>query len=308
MFDRPILVTGFNRPDLLEQVLEKLKLFNCTSVFISIDGPRSGNISDYSKVLACQDLAKSFNTRDPERNRLLELNLGCGLAMSSALDWFFSKVEAGIIIEDDIDFGYSFLSTMDFLLTELRGDLSVGSITGLNPITLQLPLNVQTRENGFIAHSFFSSWGWATWKDRWKLYEFDLAHWELDISRFTLWKRFGVLGSRFLTNKFNSVRDGKVDTWDYQFLAMQIRYNLKCVAPVVNQIGNLGFRDDATHTNSGAGRFFELLHPTKSPSIIELDIRTARRFDSLYLHEHYQIPTILQRVLRMVIPRKPWLR
>ena len=308
MFDRPILVTGFNRPDLLEQVLEKLKLFNCTSVFISIDGPRSGHISDYSKVIACQNLAKSFNSRDPERNRLLELNLGCGLAMSSAIEWFFSKVEAGIIIEDDIDFGYSFLSTMDFLLTELRDDLSVGSITGLNPISLQLPPNVQTRENGFIGHSFFSSWGWATWRNRWKLYEFDLAHWEIDISRFTLWRRFGILGSRFLASKFNSVKDGKVDTWDYQFLAMQIRYNLKCVAPVVNQIGNLGFRDDATHTNSGANRSFEFSHAAKAQKILKLDIQNARKFDSLYLHEHYLIPTILERVLRLVIPGKASLR
>ncbi len=304
MFNRPILVTGFNRPDLLELVLEKLRVFNCSSVFISIDGPRSGVISDDSKVLACREIAMKFNAEEPEKNRLLEINLGCGLAMYSAIEWFFSHVEAGIIIEDDIDFGYSFLSTMDFLLLELKEDSSVGSVTGLNPIASHLPTSVQAQENGFIGHSFFSSWGWATWRDRWKLYEFDLSHWEMGIARFTLWRRFGIIGSRFLANKFNSVSAGKVDTWDYQFLAMQIRHNLKCVAPVVNQIGNLGFRDDATHTISDPKHSFELSPATNSSEILKLDIRTARKIDSLYLREHYQIPTLLQRVFHLISPGK----
>ena len=304
MFDRPILVTGFNRPDLLELVLEKLKLYNCSSVFISIDGPREGNTADYSKVLACREIARKFNAGDPGKNRLLEKNVGCGLGMYSAIEWFFNQVEAGIIIEDDIDFGFSFLSTMDFLLSELREDTSIGSVTGLNPITTLLSTDVQMRENGFIAHSFFSSWGWATWRNRWDLYEFDLSQWEIGISRFALWRRFGFLGSRFLASKFNSVRDGKVDTWDYQFLAMQIRHNLKCIAPVVNQIGNLGFRYDATHTTSGPSHALNFTSTTKSSKILKIDIQTSRRIDAVYLQEHYQVPTILQRVNGWIYSRK----
>jgi hypothetical protein len=302
LFDRPILVTGFNRPDLLELVLEKLKLYNCSSVFISIDGPRVGNTSDYSRVLACREIARKFNAEDPGKNRLLETNMGCGLGIYSAIEWFFSQVEAGIIIEDDIDFGFSFLSTMDYLLSELRDDASVGSVTGLNPITALLPIDVQMRENGFIAHSFFSSWGWATWRDRWNLYEFDLSQWEIGISKFTLWRRFGILGSRFFASKFNSVRDGKVDTWDYQFLAMQIRHNLKCIAPVVNQIGNLGFRDDATHTNSESRLSLEFSPEAKLFESLKLDIETVGKIDSLYLHKHYQVPTMTQRFLSRIFP------
>ncbi len=297
MFSRPILVTGFNRPDLLDLVLQKLRFLGCTNVFISIDGPRATVSSDNYRVLECKEIAKRFNTNFPERNRLLETNLGCGLAMKSAIDWFFSNVEAGIIIEDDIEFGLSFLMTMDFLLSELKNDLSIGSVTGLNPISAYLPHVLQMPDINFISHRFFSSWGWATWRDRWSRYEFEMTSWETKISRFTLWRRFGILGSRFLANKFDSVAAGNVDTWDYQFLAMQIRYNLKCVAPVSNQIGNLGFRDDATHTTSGQSPYLDASSPTEKWMTLNSEIKASRKIDFLYLHNHYQIPTLKEKIL-----------
>jgi hypothetical protein len=303
LFSRPILVTGFNRPDLLDLVLKKLELLECTDVFISIDGPRANFPSDFAKVLECKKIAIKFNANFPERNQLMDSNLGCGLAMKSAIDWFFANVEAGIIIEDDIEFGLPFLVTMDFLLSELKNDLSIGSVTGLNPIsTYMSPVN-QIRDINFIGHRFFSSWGWATWRNRWGMYEFDLSSWETRISRFTLWRRFGILGSRFLANKFDSVAAGKVDTWDYQFLAMQIRYNLKCVAPIINQIGNLGFRGDATHTNSGQAPSLDTSSLTKTLALSKFVIKASRRMDFLYLHSHYQIPTLRQKIADLISSR-----
>ena len=157
MFSRPILVTGFNRPDLLELALDKLALANCSNVYIAIDGPRESFNVDKPKVQACRELAESFNSLNPDRNRLLQINLGCGHAMSSAIDSFFDKVEDGIIIEDDIDFDISFLEMMDYLLTKLYHDPAVGSITGLNPISSFLAPDVLNHENSFISHPFFQA-------------------------------------------------------------------------------------------------------------------------------------------------------
>jgi hypothetical protein len=308
LFDRPILVTGFNRPDLLKLVLEKLKKANCTKVFIAIDGPRADIESDFAKVAECQAIASVFNARNLDRNRLLESNLGCGLAMSSAIDWFFDKVDAGIIIEDDIDFGESFLQTMDYLLSELKDDNRVGSVTGLNPISKCLPSSTHGSDNSFIMHRFFSSWGWATWKNRWENYDFDLSNWESTISRIILWKRFGIFGARFLAHKFNAVSSGKIDTWDYQFMAMQIRYDLKCVAPVRNQVGNLGFRADATHTKSDKHQhldFDSVVHHSKD---LKSEISASRAIDNVYLRIHYRVPSFTQRVFEVISRKYPELR
>lgn len=300
MFNRPILVTAFNRPDLLKLVLNKLNLVNCLNVYIAIDGPRAGNDIDVLKVQSCRKLAESFNSMHPERNRLLISNLGCGRAMSSAIDWFFDNVEEGIIIEDDIDFDYLFLETMDFLLTELYDDPEVGSITGLNPISSFLSPEVLNHRKSFISHPFFSSWGWATWKNRWQKYEFILDEKRPGLIDLNMMNRFGFLGYRFFNAKFEAVRLGAIDTWDYQFLAMQIRYNLRCVAPVVNQITNLGFRDDATHTRTGQNLLNRVKESVKIEEHQKLKIYRSREIDFLYLRKHYHVPTFWEKVLNLI--------
>lgn len=294
MFKRAILVTGFNRPDLLKFVLKKLSAAECVNVFIAIDGPRLSVSDDLDKVLACRELASGFNKANPERNRFLKSNLGCGLAMSSALDWFFKRVDSGIVLEDDIDFSSSFLETMDYLLSTLKDNAQIGSITGLNPISTLLPIDFFDHENSYISHNFFSSWGWATWRDRWQMYEFDLNRVSSNISSFELIRKLGFLGWRFFTKKFDAVREGRVNTWDYQFLAMQLKYNLKCVAPIENQITNMGFRSDATHTKSAQ----DALEIIESKSKLQRDcmpkILHSKRIDRLYLTKHYKVPTLRQ--------------
>jgi hypothetical protein len=300
MFSRPILVTGFNRPDLLELVLDKLTFANCSNVYIAIDGPRESFELDMPKVLACRELAESFNSLNPERNRLLQSNLGCGLAMSSAIDWFFDNVEEGIIIEDDIDFDISFLETMDFLLSKLSDDLEVGSITGLNPISSLLPPEMLADEDSFISHPFFSSWGWGTWKNRWQKYEFDLNVNHSYLSEFFMIKRFGILGGRYFNSKLSAVRSGKVDTWDYQFLDMQLRHNLRCIAPVINQIANLGFRDDATHTKTGQIGLDRPDSRMKFENHRKPKIYRSREIDFLYLRNHYRVLTFWEKVSKII--------
>jgi GR25 family glycosyltransferase involved in LPS biosynthesis len=118
---------------------------------------------DLVKVLACRELASSFNKANPERNRFPKSNLGCGLAMSSALDWFFKQVDSGIVLEDDIDFSSSFLETMDYLLSTLKDNAQIGSITGLNPISTLLPIDFFDHENSYIGHNFFLL-GMANWR------------------------------------------------------------------------------------------------------------------------------------------------
>ena len=113
-------------------------------------------------------------------------------------------------------------------------------------------------------------------------------------------KRFGFLGNRFFNSKFNAVRSGMIDTWDYQFLAMQIRYNLRCIAPAVNQIGNLGFRADATHTRTGQTSLNGPNSGIKFENPQKLKIYRSREIDFLYLRKHYRVPTFWEKVSKFI--------
>ena len=93
----PILLITFLRA---ENVARQLKIISQTrrKIYISIDGPRNRGDELYQKQLfSVIDDFVLKNTNDIEvfiRHR----NEGIACAVVSALDWFFSKEEQGIII------------------------------------------------------------------------------------------------------------------------------------------------------------------------------------------------------------------
>jgi hypothetical protein len=247
-FETPILVTAYNRPDLLEKILTKLNEFNCSKVYITIDGPKIGSLKDKTLVSINQSLAISFNSKDPHRNNFLEKNNGCKYAMIEGINWFFQNENEGIILEDDIDFEFQFLSVISQMLNTYRNNFNVGSVTGYNPLDLNELTHYGFNETKFLAHSYFSSWGWATWKNRWELYPKNLGGWKSFNYYFDFFRHGGLSGLSFWRSKYCSLVSGLLDTWDYAYIFMQFRHKLMCVMPPMNLVNNVGFRDDATHT------------------------------------------------------------
>ena len=68
----------------------------------------------------------------------------------------------------------------------------------------------------------------------------------------------------------------------------------------MNQIGNLGFRYDATHTRTGQ---IELDRPhsrMKSKNLQKPKIYRSREIDFLYLHNHYRVLTFWEKVSKLI--------
>jgi hypothetical protein len=92
-------------------------------------------------------------------------------------------------------------------------------------------------------------WGWATWKRAWQFYD-------VEMKTFPEFKRLNKINNIFDDTAFHqhwlsawqNVYDNKIDTWDYQWAYAVISNNGLCIAPNVNFITNIGFREDATHT------------------------------------------------------------
>jgi hypothetical protein len=54
------------------------------------------------------------------------------------------------------------------------------------------------------------------------------------------------------------VRDGLIDTWDYQWTYSAWKHGGLAALPQVNLVTNLGFRSDATHTTEAGARLANL--------------------------------------------------
>ena len=129
----PVLFLVFNRPDTTRRVLEAIRQAQPSQLFIAADGPREGKSGEAEK---CADVRRIVNEGidwDCEVKTLFrDKNLGCKVAVSRAIDWFFEHVEEGIILEDDCLPHPTFFRFCEELLNKYRDDERIGQISGDN--------------------------------------------------------------------------------------------------------------------------------------------------------------------------------
>jgi len=246
-FGTPILVVAFNRPEALESLIARLREIQPRDVYVAIDGPRSDRPEEERKVQACRDLVASIDWNCSIRTLFRDRNLGCGRGVSGAIDWFFSQVEQGIVLEDDVIPDPSFFGFCQELLDRYAGDDRVFAVTGCNFV----PPSAQSHpEDAYRFSRVAHIWGWATWRRSWDTYRLDLQGWRKELGARHLWRSSGrsVSGSLFWAMTFELMARKQVDTWDAQLVYAAMRQDKLIATCNTNLVENIGFGDDATHT------------------------------------------------------------
>ena len=96
----PVLLTSFIRPQFLSQILSILETRTDIEVFFASDGPR--NKSDKVKIDYCLKIFKQSKLSITQDNLILhDKNYGTKFGIKKNIDWFFSKNEYGVVLEDD---------------------------------------------------------------------------------------------------------------------------------------------------------------------------------------------------------------
>jgi hypothetical protein len=248
MFETPVLFLIFNRPDLTQKVFAVIKHVKPRKLFIAADGPRPDRIGEDELCKETRELVLSMVDWDCEVKTLFrESNLGCKLAVSGAIDWFFEQVEQGIIIEDDCLPDLSFFSFCEAMLEHHKDSHSIMHIAGNNFLRNKIQIS-----GSYYLSIYTHIWGWATWSRSWNKYDRDIVFWPK-------LKQTDFLNNFFNGNKtmagywtaiFDSAYDKAIDNWDAQWLLSCWVHGGAAVIPVHNLVDNIGFRDDATHTKN----------------------------------------------------------
>ena len=250
-FDTPVLFLIFNRPDLTQQVFEAIRQRQPRQLFVAADGGRPHVVGEKERCeLTRQFVLDHVDWECEVKTLLRDENLGCKRAVSSAISWFFEHVESGIILEDDCLPDPSFFTFCSDLLRRYQDDTEVMHI-GCN--------NFQAGRNRGEGAWYFSKyphiWGWATWRRAWNAYDISMAKLDEFLAsdrRRALWK--DPREASHWTHVLKSVRDGKIDTWDYQWTFAMWNHGGKAALPQVNLVSNIGFRSDGTHTVDAAAK------------------------------------------------------
>ena len=258
MLDTPVLFLIFNRPETTIKVFEVIQKVKPKILFVGADGPRPDKKEEKELCEKTRLIITNGVNWDCDLHLLFrDENIGCGKAVKEALDWFFSSVDEGIILEDDTLPDVSFFSYCQKMLNLYRNEKRVWSISGFN-----FGAEAILQKENYLFARFMNMWGWATWKRSYDKVDYSLAKWksaknkklytsilvqdnllDMDVKWFEFW-----------TNTFGLIADKKLDTWDYQWLYSQLLNNQVTIYPSVNMIENIGFKSNATHTTNSKHR------------------------------------------------------
>ncbi len=269
----PVLFIIFRRLDTTKQVFEQIRKAKPPKIYIAADGARENIPGEYEKVKEVRNYVLNNIDWDCEVKTLFrEKNLGCGHAVSEAITWFFENEEMGIILEDDTVPSLSFFWFCEELLNRYKDDLRIWQVSGTN-----FHFGWKRDKDYSYYFSYYGAiWGWATWRNRWEKYDFNMRYLDELIAKNYLWDLFGnqrEADSRI--NIFKQIRNG-LDTWDFQWTYTKLTNSGLSIVPVVNLIKNIGFREDATHTRTVKDKKaemenYEIEFPLKHPHFVIRD-------------------------------------
>ncbi len=268
-----VLFLIFNREDTALKVFERIREAKPKKLFIAADGPRQNKTGETE---ICKNLREKIVQKvdwDCEINTLFrEKNLGCKLAVSGAIDWFFENVETGIILEDDCLPDLSFFPYCEELLEKYQSTENVMMISG------DYFLNEPPTKDSYFFSQFPHIWGWATWRRAWKKYDVKMTKWlELKDSKY-LEKNFPKDIAKRLSNMFDFASTDAITTWDSQWVFACLKSQGLCVYPNQNLVTNI--EPTGTHMKPYDPCIFLPTKPMQFPMTHPTEIKFNQAADS----------------------------
>ncbi len=248
MLKTPILFLIFNRPEETNRVFEEIKKQKPEYLYVAADGQRPDIPGEAELCNQARAVIKKIDWDCEVKTLFREKNSGCKKAVCEGITWFFDNVEEGIILEDDCLPSESFFRFCEENLEKYRHDTKIMHISGENPLDTE-PGN---------ASYYFSKiphiWGWASWRRAWNLYDVEFQDFDYFIKNNIIENIFEQKEVQKFWNKvFTRVKNGEINTWDYQWTYALFVNNGLSIVPGKNLVSNIGFGAvKATHTNENA--------------------------------------------------------
>ncbi len=170
-------------------------------------------------------------------------NQGLANSVIRGVSQVLERHACAIVLEDDMVCTDDFLEYMNDALIYYQDKKAVFSLSGYS-----FPLNISDE----YPHSVYalpraSSWGWATWKDRWQKADWELRDFS-DFKKDKLLQREFNKGGADLTPMLFKQQKGLVDSWAIRWIYAHFKHNGYAVYPRESRIQNIGVDGSGTHS------------------------------------------------------------
>jgi hypothetical protein len=239
----PIVIFAFNRLNSLKAcvaALQKNTEALDSDLVVWVDGPRPHKHGEKEKVDSVRNYVKTISGFRSVTYHFSEVNKKLGPSIIDGVTQIVNQYGKVIVVEDDLIASRNFLAYMNFGLNQYGQNQEVWSICGFS-----CKINVP---KGYHADAYFcprsSSWGWATWKNRWLSCDWELKDWDEVVKN---GKAFNRWGGSDCFGMLKGWHEGRNQSWAIRFCYNQFVNNALSLFPVVSKIDNEGF--DGSGTN-----------------------------------------------------------
>ena len=278
----PLLVFGYNRSDKIDRcvkTLEKCVLAKETELYIFCDGKKGAKDSD--AVESVHDWANSY-AKGPLKFKevhtdIKEKNIGLANSIIRGVTSIINKYGRVIVVEDDLIVEPEFLLYMNNALEYYDSKKNIWSIASYGYNLKALKKYDHDVYLGYRA----SSWGWATWKDRWDKVDWDVSDYkELQNSKEKQKKL--CRGGGDLYPMLQRQMLGKSDSWAIRWNYASSQQDMLTVYPKFGLVRNDGF--DGTGIHSGLKAPSSIVNGNVKIKLeeVELDWKITREFYLLH--------------------------
>lgn len=237
----PILLFTYNRPSHTSFTLEALlnnKLSKESELFIFSDGYK--NNEDKKDVLEVRKLIHSINGF--KKIHIIEHPQNYGLATNiiNGVTEIIDKYSKVIVLEDDLVTSPWFITFMNEALSKYYDEDRIGHIHGFCYPINELP-------DAFLI-KWVGSWGWATWKRSWQIFNPNGEMLLKEIRRRNLSRKFDFNGSYPYTRMLQRQVNGENDSWAIRWNATLFLNDILSINAGKSLVQNIGFDGSGIHS------------------------------------------------------------
>ena len=244
----PIVIFCFKRIDLLKKLiksLEKNPEHKHSTIYFFSD-----NFKDKKDEKEVQKVRNYIKNKISFKKKIIyfrEKNYGLKKNILDGVECVFKKYKKIIVLEDDLEISENFLKTMNYFLKKYSNDRKIYTITGYS----------FDFEKNILKEDFFllkrpSSWGWATWKNKWKNLK----------KKNSIKKIYHKYGNDLALMNIKNNKNN-LNSWAFDWSINHINKDKFCIYPKYSMIKNNGYDEYATNNLFKSKKLFTSIKNSK---------------------------------------------
>lgn len=268
MDQAPIALFVYNRPLHTHHTVEALRLNSLakeSDLIIFSDAAKTE--SQIQAVIEVREYIKKIKGFKSVSIVEQPRNLGLATSIINGVSNVVQQYGEVIVVEDDLITSKFFLQYMNNGLKKYKADKRVISIHGYS-----YPING-------LPDTFFlrgaDCWGWATWQDRWKLFEPNGSKLLQQLTEKKLLNKFDFNGTYSFSGMLKSQISGINDSWAIRWHASAFLLNKLTLYPGKSLVRNIG--NDGTGTHSGNTDFYSVDLSDSPIEVLSIPVQESER-------------------------------